>query len=219
MPTKKHPTKKPVKNSKVAKNKRTGYLFSESDKLFLVALFTITVLLIVSVFVLSKNIKKQQTIYNLTSKVSKLDIQNKDRFNDFITTANVNSVMYQDFVKETLAAKSVIKYRNEKLKGDYETIKETNLQPRVSPATGKVKLVKMEDTNYLVFNDLTTNEGPDLKVYTATSIEEGWENMGTLAANKGDIYYTLPNAVDPQEVKFVLIYSDKYKTVYSFAQF
>ena len=90
--------------------------------------------------------------------------------------------------------------------------------------TGDVAAVRDGDTTTLVFQDLATDNGPDLFVYLSPSpAEEGSSlppeavNLGGLQGNIGTQTYELPADLDLSQFASVVIWCDRFSSAFGAA--
>jgi|APTNR8051073442_1049403.scaffolds.fasta_scaffold12901_2 hypothetical protein len=84
--------------------------------------------------------------------------------------------------------------------------------------TGEVFLTADENGNrYVRFENLATDNGPDLKVYIAKSMSSDnspidFIDLGELKANKGDANYLIPADVNIEEYNHVVIWCKRFSS-------
>ncbi len=90
--------------------------------------------------------------------------------------------------------------------------------------TGSVAVVRDGETTTLVFQDLATDNGPDLFVYLSPSAAEqgsdlppGAINLGGLQGNIGTQTYELPADVDLSQYASVVIWCDRFSSAFGAA--
>lgn len=92
---------------------------------------------------------------------------------------------------------------------------------REHETTGEVFLTKDEKGNtYVRFENLDTDNGPDMKVYLAKSLSENGTpsdivDLGALTANKGDANYLVPASVDINEYSHVVIWCKRFSVSFA----
>lgn len=81
--------------------------------------------------------------------------------------------------------------------------------------SGSVKIYSENNQRKLVLENYTIENGPDLKVYLSTTNEPNtFVNLGNL---NPETIYTIPNSVDLDVYKYVLIHCQQYNHLYAIA--
>lgn len=81
--------------------------------------------------------------------------------------------------------------------------------------SGSVKIYEENNLRKLVLENYTIENGPDLKVYLSTTdAPNTFVNLGNL--NKETVY-TIPNSVDLNVYKYVLIHCQQYNHLFAIA--
>ena len=91
--------------------------------------------------------------------------------------------------------------------------------------SGEVAVVTEGDTSTLVFDELATDNGPDLFVYLSPSdaadgenLPEGSLNLGGLQGNIGTQTYEIPPGTDLSQYSSVVIWCDRFSSAFGAAQ-
>lgn len=111
--------------------------------------------------------------------------------------------------------------------GKTATIKSGNFIAGEKPTTGMAKIVKEAGHNYLELNAAfsTSNQGPDLHVLldTAATPPKKYENLGPtvnlgkLRSYSGAQRYPLPDAINPSQIKSVVIWCRMANATFGYA--
>lgn len=81
--------------------------------------------------------------------------------------------------------------------------------------SGSVKIYSENNLRKLVLENYTIENGPDLKVYLSTTdAPNTFVNLGNLNA---ETVYTIPNSVDLNVYKYVLIHCQQYNHLFAIA--
>lgn len=92
---------------------------------------------------------------------------------------------------------------------------------REHQTSGDVFLTEDQDgKRYVRFENLSTDNGPDLKVYIAKSLKSDGEpidfvDLGDLVANKGDANYLIPDDVKIEEYNHVVIWCKRFSVSFA----
>lgn len=86
-------------------------------------------------------------------------------------------------------------------------------------ASGNVRIIQNESGKILRFENFKTDNGPDLKVYLASDLAAtDFIDLGALRGTQGNINYTLPENVDTNKYKYVLIWCRAFSILFSSAE-
>jgi hypothetical protein len=91
------------------------------------------------------------------------------------------------------------------------------------PTSGTVAVVESEGSRSLVFADLRSDNGPDLHVYlspadpAAEDPLDGAVRIGGLKGNLGDQVYPLPDGIEIERFRSVLIWCDRFSVGFGVA--
>ena len=81
--------------------------------------------------------------------------------------------------------------------------------------SGSVKIYSENNQRKLVLENYTIENGPDLKVYLSTTeAPETFVNLGNL---NPETTYTIPNSIDLNVYKYVLIHCQQFNHLYAIA--
>lgn len=91
--------------------------------------------------------------------------------------------------------------------------------------TGEVAIVTDGDASTIVFDELATDNGPDLFVYLSPNdaadgetLPEGALNLGGLQGNIGTQTYDIPAGTDLSQFSSVVIWCDRFSSAFGAAQ-
>ena len=81
--------------------------------------------------------------------------------------------------------------------------------------SGMVKLYSKNGEKILVFEDFSTEAGPDLNVFlSSTTLTAGATDLGDLKGEKGNFYYTLDINTPTDSLNSVLIWCVQYSVLF-----
>ena len=84
---------------------------------------------------------------------------------------------------------------------------------------GTAEIVNNVNQKQLVLKGFSSNSGPDLKVYIATSREAGtFINLGPLKSTNGQQVYDISGMPDFNQYKFVLIWCQQFSVLFGSAE-
>ena len=84
--------------------------------------------------------------------------------------------------------------------------------------SGKAIVFKLEDKQYLRFEDFKATNGPDLKVYLSKDLEaKEYVSLGDLKGNIGPQNYELPKDVDATQYKYVLVWCERFSVLFGYS--
>ncbi len=81
-----------------------------------------------------------------------------------------------------------------------------------------VKIYLKENKYIVSFENFSTNNGPDLKVYISKKMYPvNFIKLGDLRSTKGNLLYDIPGTPDFMIYKYVQIYCEKYDHLFGYA--
>lgn len=87
------------------------------------------------------------------------------------------------------------------------------------PASGTARIVSADDTTYLRYEDFSTLNGPDLRVYLSKDLAaQEYVDLGPLRATEGNVNYEIPQEVDPREYPYALVWCRAFGVLFNSAQ-
>lgn len=85
--------------------------------------------------------------------------------------------------------------------------------------SGNVKFYSKNGVNSLVFENFSTESGPDLRVYLSTSLgNNDYREAGKLKAISGNFYYNIDTAIHIDVYKNVLIWCEDFSVLFGKSQ-
>lgn len=85
--------------------------------------------------------------------------------------------------------------------------------------SGKAKIYKTGDKYELALENLSSSNGPDLKVYLSKEKQPvNFVNLGSLKSTSGNQVYPIPASVNVKDYSFALIHCQQYNHLFGFAQ-
>jgi len=100
------------------------------------------------------------------------------------------------------------------VKGPFEVMPTTG-----HPAAGVLKVLKLNDTTILRYENYETLNGPDLRLYLATDRKASkFVDLGALKGTKGNINYTVPEDVDLTRYPYVLTWCRAFGVLFNSAK-
>lgn len=87
------------------------------------------------------------------------------------------------------------------------------------PASGQVKIVESEGKKYIRYENLKTINGPDIYVYLSKDLEaKEYVNLGQVRATEGNVNYEIPQGVNPDDYRYVMIWCKQFGVLFNSAQ-
>lgn len=88
----------------------------------------------------------------------------------------------------------------------------------IHDASGDAKILKLDDANYLRFENFEATNGPDLHVYLAID-DKATEfiDLGLLKANNGNQNYEIPEGTDLEKYDKVLVWCQMFSVLFGSA--
>lgn len=84
---------------------------------------------------------------------------------------------------------------------------------------GQAKIIFSDNLTYLRFENFTSTNGPDLKVYLSEDTSaKFYISLGELKGNIGNQNYLLPENVNLTKYKYALIWCEKFSTLFGSAE-
>lgn len=81
--------------------------------------------------------------------------------------------------------------------------------------SGTAKLYLKNGVKSLVFENLKSDTGPDLKVYLSTSTSNtSYSSLGELKSTTGNFYYTVDTTINTSTNNYVLIWCEAYSVLF-----
>ena len=87
------------------------------------------------------------------------------------------------------------------------------------PASGTVRVVSVEGTQYIRYENFKTINGPDIYVYLANDLDaKDFVNVGKVRATEGNINYEVPAGTDAHTYKYVLTWCKTFSVLFNSAK-
>ena len=94
-------------------------------------------------------------------------------------------------------------------------VSKANFSSNAHPTSGCVNLYQKSGSYFLEFEGFKTDKGPDLRVYLSKAANNtNFIELGTLKANNGNFYYSLPNTILLPDYKYVLIWCEDFSVLF-----
>lgn len=86
-------------------------------------------------------------------------------------------------------------------------------------ASGEAKIYTTKSGTQLAFENFSSSNGPDLKVYLSKEKDPvNFINLGDLKATGGNQLYDIPNNIKTTDYKYALIYCKRFSHLFGFAE-
>jgi len=103
--------------------------------------------------------------------------------------------------------------------GSVENLSQGTFFERAQKASGKASLLLVGDKKVLRLEDFETVNGPNLHVYLAKELgDSDYIDLGELRGTMGNMNYDVDSSVDTNVYTKVLIWSEPFKVLFSYAQ-
>lgn len=87
------------------------------------------------------------------------------------------------------------------------------------PASGTVRIVTGDGTQYVRYENFKTINGPDIFVYLAKDLDaKEFVDLGRVKATEGNVNYEIPAGVDPKEYPYVLVWCKAFGVLFNSAK-
>lgn len=97
-------------------------------------------------------------------------------------------------------------------------IGEAELIARAHDVEGSALFVKSGTETVLRFEDLKTINGPDLRIYLASSLsDDDIVDLGVIRATEGNVNYAIPAGTDLEKYSYVMIWCRAFSVLFSYA--
>jgi hypothetical protein len=117
---------------------------------------------------------------------------------------NTSNMVLDDKIDKTMST--------EKAKGNFSN-------GPYGTASGLAKIYSTSSGNKLAFEDFSSSNGPDLKVYLSKEKDPvNFINLGDLKSVKGNQLYDIPNNINTAEYQFALIYCKRFSHLFGYAE-
>ena len=87
------------------------------------------------------------------------------------------------------------------------------------PASGTVKIVKVDSKTYLRYENFKTINGPDIYVYLAKDLDaKEYVSLGKVRATEGNINYEIPSNVNIRDYPYALTWCKTFGVLFNSAK-
>jgi hypothetical protein len=87
------------------------------------------------------------------------------------------------------------------------------------PASGEVKIIEADGKKYIRYENFKTINGPDIFVYLSKDLEaKDFINIGEVKATEGNVNYEIPQGVNPDEYKYVMVWCKQFGVLFNYAE-
>ena len=84
---------------------------------------------------------------------------------------------------------------------------------------GDASFVKSGADTFLRFENLKTINGPDLRIYLASSLDaKDFVDLGPIRATEGNVNYKIPAGTDLTKYKYAMIWCKAFSVLFSYAE-
>lgn len=137
---------------------------------------------------------------------------------DQLNKMEVSEMKEFDKATQELQGEVVEMFDNTPL-GSVENLSQGTFFERAHEVSGKASLLLVGDKKVLRLEDFETVNGPGLHVYLAAELGDiDYVDLGELKGTKGNMNYDVDNSVDTDTFNKVLIWSESFKVLFSYAQ-
>jgi hypothetical protein len=115
---------------------------------------------------------------------------------------------------------------DEAVAGEFTVVAEGELTGLAHGSSGSAMLIRLEDGSYQVrFEDLSTSNGPDLRVYLSNApadgdpdaLDDDFVDLGGLKGNQGNQNYDVPAGTDPSSFRSVVVWCRRFSVGFAVA--
>lgn len=87
------------------------------------------------------------------------------------------------------------------------------------PASGTVRIVSTNDTQYVRYENFKTINGPDIHVYLSKDLSaKEFIDLGKVKATEGNINYEIPAGINPTDYPYVLVWCKTFGVLFNSAK-
>lgn len=126
-----------------------------------------------------------------------------------------------EFESQTLAMKDKIMTKEDSMPAGQPTIvNRANMVAGAHDVSGQALIVKSGDENFLRFENLKTINGPDLRIYLSSALNNSdIVDLGDIRATEGSVNYPIPAGTDLSKYKNAMIWCRAFGVLFSYAKF
>ncbi len=101
-------------------------------------------------------------------------------------------------------------------------IKESGTTPVIGvgghSASGSVKIIKQGSKQYIRYQNFSTTDGPELRVYLSRDLAaKDYVDLGLRKGTRGNINYSIPDHIDINDYKYVLHWCRPFRVLFNYA--
>jgi len=86
------------------------------------------------------------------------------------------------------------------------------------PASGTIRIINTDNQNYIRYENFKTINGPDIFVYLAKDLgAKEYINLGAVKATEGNVNYEIPNNVNVNEYRYVMVWCKAFGVLFNYA--
>ena len=86
------------------------------------------------------------------------------------------------------------------------------------PASGTVRIIEADGTNYVRYENFKTINGPDIYVYLAKDLDaKEYVNLGKVRATEGNVNYEIPGGINLNEYRYVMLWCKIFGVLFNYA--
>ena len=86
------------------------------------------------------------------------------------------------------------------------------------PASGTVRVIKVDGKSYIRYENFKTINGPDLYIYLAKDLDaKKYVDLGILRATEGNVNYEIPESVNLAEYQYVMVWCKQFGVLFNYA--
>ena len=124
-----------------------------------------------------------------------------------------------DFENQTEEANKEVYQRMEAMPLSPTILSQGDFQARAHSVEGRAILADLGEETILRFEDFETDNGPNLHIYLSSDLgDDDFIDLGEIRATKGNINYDLPEGIDTDKYRYVLVWCVPFKVLFSYAE-
>lgn len=87
------------------------------------------------------------------------------------------------------------------------------------PASGTARIISVNGTQYVRYENFRTINGPDIHVYLSKDLSaKEYVDLGKVKATEGNINYEIPAGINPAEYPYVLVWCKAFGVLFNSAK-
>lgn len=127
--------------------------------------------------------------------------------------------MKEQFIKEVEAMKDVVMEKEETISSEGKVLSEGEFKRKFHAVEGKALLIKTDGETTLRFENFETDNGPKLHIYLSEDLgADDFIDLGPIRATKGNVNYEVPDGVDTNKYRNVLVWCKPFGVLFSYAE-